>query len=66
MKEVIIVIDQDGNCSIDGKGFIGTECEKCLGEIENSIGIRSKVQYKTEYRQREQSHNRNRETNGRS
>jgi len=30
-KEVIIDIDPDGNCSIEGNGFVGPECAKfCL------------------------------------
>lgn len=38
-KSIIIDIDEDGNCSISGKSFVGIECEAFIAEIEAAIGI---------------------------
>lgn len=37
MKIVEIVIDKNGKMSIEGKGFEGTECEKHIKAIEESL-----------------------------
>lgn len=50
-KQVIIEIDQDGNCSIEGTGFVGPECSRLLGEIERDLGVSIKREQKPEYRQ---------------
>lgn len=59
-KQILIEIDQDGNASIDGQGFSGTECEKFLGEIEQSLGISVKRCQKPEYRRVQQTRQRER------
>ena len=51
-KQIVIEIDENGNCSIEGKGFIGTECEKSMREIEAQLGSRVSASHKPEYRQR--------------
>lgn len=51
-KEVVIDIDENGDCSIEGKGFVGPECEKSMKEIEQALGNVSSSQNKPEYNQR--------------
>lgn len=58
-KQIIIDIDPEGNCSIDGEGFVGTECAHFLGEIEEALGKRISQRDKPEYRQRQTTGNRN-------
>ena len=64
-KEVIIDIDPDGNCSIEGKGFVGPECGKFLAEIEEVLGTDVSHTNKPEYRQRNVTRERNTERGGR-
>jgi hypothetical protein len=59
MKKVIIDIDPNGNCSIDGQGFQGTECSHFIQEIEKSLGDRISIKDKPEYNQRQQTRGRN-------
>lgn len=51
-KQYVIEIDKNGNCSIEGKGFVGPECEKFIGEIEADLGKKVSSTNKPEYRQR--------------
>ncbi len=62
-KKCVIEIDEDGNCSIEGKGFVGPECHKFIGEIENDLGERVSSTNKPEYRQRVVRGQRERERN---
>jgi len=64
-KKVVIDIDPDGNCSIEGEGFVGPECSHFIGEIETSLGERVTQTDKPEYRQRRAYRDRNRQTGGR-
>lgn len=50
-KEIEIIIDEEGNCSVEGHGFSGPECERNMAEIEKSLGITVRHNYKPEYRQ---------------
>lgn len=50
-KKITILIDEDGNCQIEGHDFHGPECENVIREIEQALGIRTQVRYKPEYRQ---------------
>ncbi|KKL25555.1 hypothetical protein LCGC14_2404100 [marine sediment metagenome] len=63
MKEIIIDINEDGDCSIEGKGFVGPECATFIGEIQECIGDTLTKTTKPEFRQREQSRGRDREIN---
>lgn len=60
-KQIVVEVDESGNCSIDGQGFTGTECDKFLSEIENALGVSTKREKKPEYRQVQR--NRQREKN---
>lgn len=60
-KEVTIKIDPEGNCSIEGEGFIGPECAKFLSEIEEALGTVTSHIDKPEYRQRNVTRERNTE-----
>ena len=64
-KEVIIKIDPEGNCSIEGNGFQGPECAKFLSEIEEALGTVSTQTDKPEYRQCRVNRERNTERGGR-
>jgi len=59
-KEIVIEIDENGDCSVEGKGFSGPECDKNIQEIERALGERTSVQHKPEYRQRVTNNNRER------
>ena len=62
-KQIIVDIDEDGNCSIEGKGFIGPECDKAISEIEKALGDTTRSTKKPEYRT--VSRNRQKQTGGR-
>jgi len=64
-KQIVIDIDQEGNCSIDGEGFIGPECGHFIGEIESSLGVTETQKDKPEYRQRRTTSSRNTQRSGR-
>ena len=64
-KQIVIDIDQEGNCSIDGEGFVGPECSHFIGEIEEALGKRVSQKDKPEYRQRRTTSIRNRQIGGR-
>jgi len=64
-KKVVVEIDAEGNCSIDGQGFQGTECSHFIGEIEEALGQKIFQRDKPEYRQRRTISNRNLQKGGR-
>lgn len=64
-KKIVIDIDKEGNCSIDGEGFVGTECSHFMGEIEEALGEKLSQEDKPEYRQRHIVSNRNIQRSGR-
>ena len=64
-KKIVIDIDPDGNCSIDGQGFQGTECASFISEIEEGLGIQTSCKDKEEYRQRLTTRSRNTQRSGR-
>lgn len=64
-KQIIIDIDQKGNCSIDGEGFIGPECSHFINEIEEALGKQISQKDKLEYNQRRTTKTRNHQVGGR-
>ncbi len=64
-KKIVIDIDPEGNCSIDGEGFVGTECSHFMGEIEEALGEKISQKDKPEYRQRRIVSNRKIQRSGR-
>lgn len=64
-KQVIIEIDAGGNCSIEGKGFVGPECSSFIQELEQSLGTKTFQKDKPEYLQRNPVRDRNLQTGGR-
>lgn len=64
-KKIIINIDQEGNCSIEGEGFVGPECSHFLSEIESSLGQIISQKDKPEYIQRQTNSDRSRQIGGR-
>ena len=64
-KQIVIDIDPEGNCSIDGEGFVGPECGHFIEEIEESLGQRTSQRDKQEYRQRRTTRTKNRQIEGR-
>lgn len=65
-KKIIIDIDERGNCSIEGKGFVGPECAEFTGEIEKSLGKVTSITNKREYRQTNLTRGMNKQIGGRS
>jgi hypothetical protein len=64
-KKIVIDIDLEGNCSIDGEGFVGTECAHFLEEIEEALGQKISQTDKPEYQQRQTTRSRNMQKGGR-
>ncbi len=64
-KQIVIDIDIDGNCSIEGEGFVGLECGHFLEEIEEALGTRTTQTDKQEYHQRQVTRGRDRQIGGR-
>ncbi len=60
-KKIIIDTDERGNCSIEGKGFVGPECADFIGEIEKSLGEVTSTTNKREYRQTNVTRGRNKQ-----
>jgi hypothetical protein len=48
-KKIIVDIDQTGNISIDGEGFVGPECHNLIKEIGDAIGQTTRSEKKKEY-----------------
>lgn len=59
-KQIVIDIDENGNATLEGENFIGTECEKFIREIESQLGRRTSSSHKPEYRQRSRTRQRER------
>lgn len=51
MQEVIIDIDPAGNVKVEGKGFVGSECQAVTRAIEEALGDVEQVELKAEFRQ---------------
>lgn len=51
MQEVVIDIDPVGNVTVEGKGFVGSECQAITKEIEAALGDVQQVELKPEFRQ---------------
>ena len=64
-KKIVIDIDEEGNCSIDGEGFVGPECANFIGEVEKALGTRTSQKNKPAYCQRAATRNRNLQRGGR-
>jgi len=64
-KKIVVDIDEEGNCSIDGQGFQGTECAHFIGEVEESLGEKISQEDKPEYHQREVNRERDTQREGR-
>lgn len=50
MQEIIIDFDEQGNPTIEGKGFTGDDC-RITKELEEAMGDTVEVTLKPEYRQ---------------
>lgn len=64
-KKIVIDIDSEGNCSIEGEGFLGPECGHFMKEIEEALGTMTTQTDKPEYRQRRITTNKNRQIGSR-
>jgi len=60
-KRIVIEIDENGNCSLEGQGFDGPECELFISEIEESLGKVIHTEENDEYYQRTTISNKNRQ-----
>lgn len=61
-KSIVIEFDENGDCSIEGRGFVGPECDKALREIETVLGRTTQRAKKPEYSQRQSVATRRRAT----
>jgi len=52
-KSIVIDFDESGDCSIEGEGFVGPECDKALREIETALGQTTNRTKKPEYAKRQ-------------
>jgi hypothetical protein len=57
-KTIVIEFDENGDCSIEGQGFVGPACDKALAEIEKALGQAIRRTKKPEYMQRPGAANR--------
>lgn len=64
-KEIIVEIDADGNCSVEGKGFKGPECEKFMQEVCDALGKTTSQRDTHEHSQRDRSRVNNQQRNRR-
>lgn len=49
-QEIVIEIDEFGNVTVEGKGFVGPECEHLTADLEAALGAVEKRTLKPEYR----------------
>jgi len=54
-KSIVIEFDENGDCSIEGQGFVGPECDNALREIETALGQATNRTTKPEYTQRQRT-----------
>lgn len=57
-KSIIVDIDENGNCNVSGKNFIGTDCDKFIKEITELLGNTLVSKKLPEYNQRVIQNNR--------
>lgn len=48
-KEIVMTFNEDGSVEMEGKGFIGTECDKAMKDYEQALGKQTKRTNKPEY-----------------
>jgi len=48
-KTIVVDISEKGDVSINGEGFVGTECKSFLKEISDAIGKTTHSEKKKEY-----------------
>lgn len=58
MKEIVIDIEPSGKIVVEGKGFVGAECDKAMAGIEASLGEITRRELKPEFTQTRQTTNR--------
>lgn len=63
-KEIIVEIDENGNCSIEGKNFAGPECERHIRELQQKLGQLQTSSRTHEYQQKTTHTRRTREMSG--
>ena len=49
MKQIKVVIDENGEVTMEGSGFKGTACDQAMAAIEKSLGLQTKRINKPEY-----------------
>ena len=51
IEEIVIEFDKDGNPTIEGVGFVGTDCKKFTEALEADLGVTTSVVEKPEMRE---------------
>ena len=49
MKTITIDFNADGTIEMEGKGFVGMECDKAMGHFEKALGSVKARKNKPEY-----------------
>ncbi len=49
MKQIKVIIDPNGEVTMEGSGFKGTACDQAMNALEKSLGIQTKRINKPEY-----------------
>ncbi|MCP4593979.1 MAG: DUF2997 domain-containing protein [bacterium] len=52
---MVIEFDENGDCTTEGQGFVGPECDKALREIERALGQTTSRTKKPEYTQQQRA-----------
>lgn len=48
-KKIIIELEEDGSCTVNGLNFVGPECHNFITEITDAIGITKSSDKKKEF-----------------
>lgn len=64
-KHIIIDIDENGKCSVEGHGFKGVDCEKFIKEVCDALGTTTDQRDTEEHAQRDRTRAVNRQRTGR-
>ena len=53
MKQIKSIINEDGSITMEGHGFVGPECDKCMKVLEEALGKSTMKIKKPEYFQKD-------------
>ncbi|MGN6556203.1 MAG: DUF2997 domain-containing protein [Verrucomicrobiota bacterium] len=56
MKQIKVIISEDGSVEIEAVGFKGNSCERATAALEKALGVKTGGKKKPEYRQEDKTH----------